>query len=71
MRYEFEVGDYVKLIANKSASSHSIGYIGKVIQVQNFPRAEMPGIWYNIDGGGASSVYGGTAPIDGGLSNTF
>ena len=25
----------------------------------------------NIDGGGASSVYGGTASIDGGLSNTF
>lgn len=51
MRYEFEVGDYVKIIANKSTSSHSIGYIGKVTQVQDFPRAEMPGIWYNIDNG--------------------
>lgn len=54
MRYEFEVGDYVKLIANQSLSSHSIGYIGKVAKVQNFPRAEMPGIWYDIDGGGAT-----------------
>lgn len=36
--------------------------------------AKIDGSDYNthwITGGGASSVYGGTAPIDGGLSNTF
>lgn len=37
MRYEFEVGDYVKLIANKTISSKPIGYIGKVLRTKMFP----------------------------------
>lgn len=36
MRYEFEVGDYVKLIANKTRSSKPIGYIGKVLRTKMF-----------------------------------
>src|SRR5574343_572855 len=36
MRYEFEVGDYVKLIANKTKSSKPIGYVGKVLRTKMF-----------------------------------
>jgi hypothetical protein len=49
MRYEFEVGDYVKIIANASNSKHPIGYVGKVLKSENFPKAKMPGLWYVIE----------------------
>jgi len=41
MRYEFEVGDYVEIIANESNSSHPIGYIGKITRIDIFPKVEL------------------------------
>ena len=49
MRYEYEVGDYVEIIANKSNSSHPIGYIGKITRIDEFPKAVFAGYWANLD----------------------
>lgn len=49
MRYEYEVGDYVKIIANLSMSKYPIGYIGSVIETYNFPNAELEGMWARLN----------------------
>jgi hypothetical protein len=41
------------------------------IQGETGPAGADGGIIGNVDGGGASTVYGGTSAIDGGLSNSF